>query len=142
VLNPNLATAWFISGWVRNYLGEPEMAIEHFMRAMRLNPLDPLTFGMQTGIAAAHFLAGRYDESSSWAEKALLEHANFLPAMRMAAASHALAGRPEAAQEALARMRRIDPMLRVSTLTDLFPFRGPEDRARYAEGLRKAGLPE
>jgi TolB-like protein len=142
VLNPNLATAGFLSGWVRNYLGEPEMAIEHFTRAMRLNPLDPLIFGMQTGIAAAHFLAGRYDESSSWAERAMLGHPNYSPALRVAAASHALAGRLGPAQEAMARMRQIDPMLRVSTLTDLFPFRGPEDCARYAEGLRKAGLPE
>jgi TolB-like protein len=142
VLNPNLATAWFLSGWVRNYLGESEKAIEHFTRAMRLNPLDPLMFGMQTGIAAAHFLAGRYDESSSWAERAMLGHPSYAPAIRVAAASYALAGRLEAAQEAMARMRQIDPMLRVSTLSDLLPFRGPEDCARYEEGLRKAGLPE
>jgi TolB-like protein len=141
-LNPNLAVAWFFSGWVNNYLCEPEVAIERFAHAMRLNPLDPLVFGMQVGTAAAHFLAGRYDESSSWAEKALLENPRSLAAMRMAAASHALAGRFAEAQQAMARMRKIDPMLRVSTLTDLFPFRGPEDCARYAEGLRKAGLPE
>jgi TolB-like protein/Tfp pilus assembly protein PilF len=141
-LNSNLARGWFLSGWVRNYLGEPEVAIEHFTRAIRLNPLDPLIFGMQTGIAAAHFLARRYDESSSWAERAILEHSNYLPALRMAAASHALAGRLEAAQQAMARMRQADPNLRISTLTELLPFRGPEDCARYEEGLRKAGLPE
>ncbi len=142
VLNPNLATAWFMSGWVRNFLGEPEMAIEHFTRAIRLNPLDPLVHVMQIGIAAAHFLAGRYDEASSWAEKVLLEQPNFPPGMRMAAASHALAGRPQPAQEAIARMRQIAPAVRISTLTDFYPFRGAEDCARYAEGLRKAGLPE
>jgi TolB-like protein len=141
-LNPNLAIAWFFSGWVNNYLGEPEIAIERFAHAMRLNPLDPLVFGMQVGTAAGHFLAGRYDQSSSWAEKALLENPRSLAAIRMAAASHALAGRFAEAQQAMARMRQIDPVLRVSTLADLFPFRGPEDCARYAEGLRKAGLPE
>jgi TolB-like protein len=141
-LNPNLATAWFLSGWVRIYRGEPEMAIEHMARAMRLNPRDPLLVGMQNGTAAAHFLAGRYDEASSWAEKALREHPKHNPAMRMAAASHALAGRLAEAQEAMARMRRRDPALRVSNLADHVPFRRPEDLARYEEGLRKAGLPE
>jgi TolB-like protein len=141
-LNPNLATAWFLSGWVRIYRGEPEMAIEHMARAMRLNPRDPLLFGMQNGTAAAHFLAGRYDEASSWAEKALREHPKHTPAMRMAAASHALAGRLAEAHEAMARMRRRDPALRVSNLADHVPFRRPEDLARYEEGLRKAGLPE
>jgi TolB-like protein/Tfp pilus assembly protein PilF len=141
-LNPNLATAWLLSGWVRIYRGEPEMAIEHMARAMRLNPRDPLLFGMQNGTAAAHFLARRYDEASSWAEKVLREHPKHTPAMRMAAASHALAGRLAEAQEAMARMRRRDPALRVSNLADHVPFRRPEDLARYEEGLRKAGLPE
>ncbi len=29
VLNPNQATAWYLSGWVRIFLGKPDMAIEH-----------------------------------------------------------------------------------------------------------------
>ena len=40
-LNPNLAAAWYASGWLRNMLGEPETAIQHVAHAMRLNPLDP-----------------------------------------------------------------------------------------------------
>jgi tetratricopeptide (TPR) repeat protein len=141
-LDPNLAAAWRYSAWVRIYLGEPEIAIEHMARAMRLNPLDPLLFGMQTGIAAAHFLAGRYDEASSWAERALREHPKYTPAMRVAAASHALAGRGATAYEAMARIRQIDPALRVSNSADFVPFRRPDDVARYLEGLRRAGLPE
>jgi TolB-like protein/class 3 adenylate cyclase len=141
-LDPNLAAAWHNSGWARIYLSEPQAAIEHMARAMRLNPLDPLLYGMQNGTAAAHFLAGRYDEASSWAEKALREHPNHSPAMRMAAASHALAGQLAEAHEAMARMRRVDPALRVSTVADRVPFRRPEDFSRYVEGLRKAGLPE
>jgi TolB-like protein len=141
-LSPNLAAAWYHSGWVRIYLGEPETAIEHMARAMRLNPLDPLLFGMLNGTAAAHFLAGRYDAASSWAEKALWEQPRHSPAMRMAAASHALAGRLAPARDAMARMRRIDPELRVSTIAAIVPFRRPEDFARYVQGLREAGLPE
>ena len=41
VLNSNLAEAWSFGGWVKNWLGEPEAAIERFARAMRLSPLDP-----------------------------------------------------------------------------------------------------
>jgi TolB-like protein/class 3 adenylate cyclase/tetratricopeptide (TPR) repeat protein len=141
-LDPNLAAAWHLSGWVRILLGESELAIAHMAQAMRLNPLDPLIFGMQNGTAAAHFLAGRYDEASSWAETALRTHANYAPALRIAAASHALAGRFAEAKKFMTRMRQIDRRLRVSKLADLAPFRRPEDFVRYAEGLRKAGLPE
>ena len=40
-LNPNLALAWAVSGWVKVWLGEPEIGIEHFARAIRLSPLGP-----------------------------------------------------------------------------------------------------
>jgi hypothetical protein len=36
----------------------------------------------------------------------------------------------------------LNPALRLSNLPDLLPFRRPEDFARWAEGLRRAGLPE
>ena len=41
--------------------GDPDSAIEHFSRAMRLSPLDPETYRMQAGMAAAHLFAGRFD---------------------------------------------------------------------------------
>ena len=40
VLNPNLAAAWFLGGFLRIWHGEPDEAIERFARAMRLSPLD------------------------------------------------------------------------------------------------------
>ena len=143
VLNPNLAGTWLNSGWVRVWLGESEVAIEHLARAMRLSPLDPILFRMQGATASSHFFAGRYDEASSWAEKALRENPTLQQAVRVSAASHALAGRLKRARETVARMRRLDPNLRISNLKDWLPtFRRPEDLARYLEGLRKAGVPE
>jgi tetratricopeptide (TPR) repeat protein len=109
---------------------------------MRLNPLDPLIFTAQLGVGTGHFFAGRYDEASSWAEKALRNHPNYFSAARIAAASHALAGRLEQATKTMARLRERDPAFRVSDLTDRIPLCRPEDLNRYAEGLRKAGLPE
>ena len=91
-LNPNLAAAWNLSGWVRAYRGELDLAIEHHARAMRLSPLDPILYNMQVGTAFAHFLAGRYDEASEWANRALREQPNYPAAKRILAASKALAG--------------------------------------------------
>jgi TolB-like protein/tetratricopeptide (TPR) repeat protein len=143
-LDPNLARAWLFSGWVRIYLGEPEMAIEHMERALRLSPLDPFLFSIQNGIAAAHFLAGRYDAAASWAENSLREQPIYPPiqALRIAAASRALAGQIVEARTHIARVHQIDPALRVSGVKDMIPFRRSEDAARYVDGLRKAGLPE
>ena len=149
LLNPNLAEAWHFSGWVRIYLGQPEIAIEHLAHAMRLSPVDPLTFVALMAIAFAHFFAGRYNDASLWAEKALAaspprlrEKAVYHPALLIAAASNALAGRLEEAQNAIAQSRQISPTAHISNLKNQIPLRRPDDLVRYAEGLRKAGLPD
>jgi TolB-like protein/DNA-binding SARP family transcriptional activator/Tfp pilus assembly protein PilF len=143
LLNPNLATAWIVSGWVRVWLGQPEVAIEHLARATRLSPLDPLNNRTRTTTAHAHFFAGRYDEAASWAAMTLREWPDYQTALRIAAASYALAGRLPEARNARERLHELDPKLRLSNLADeLGPYARPEDIAHYVEGLRSAGLPD
>ena len=142
-VNPNFATAWMLSAWLRVWRGEPELALEHVEHAMRLSPLDPFLYVMRSVTAYAHFLAGRYDVASSWAEKAVRDSPTFLMlGLCICAASNALAGRFETAKRDMARAVRYVPDLRASNLKDFFPFRRAEDLAMFAEGLRKAGLPE
>ena len=142
LLNPNLAIAWFFGGMVKVWLGQPEVAIERLSRAMRLSPHDPLTFNMQAGIAAAHFFAGRYAEALTWAEVSIRGQPEAVNATSVAAASAALLGNSEAAATALERLRRLMPDLHLSNIKDLFPIRPADNLARWAEGLRTAGLPE
>src|SRR6266581_1654901 len=141
-LNSNLAEAWFWGGWVKIWLGEPEAAIERFARALRLSPLGPFVAGMRSGTAFAHFFLGRYDEAVSWAAMTLQDNPDSQPGLRIAAASNAMVGRPEQAHKAMARLRQLNPALRISNLKDVLPpFRRAEDLSRYEEGLRRAGLP-
>jgi TolB-like protein len=142
LLNPNLAAAWFLGGYLRNWRGEPEEAIKWFEHAMRLSPLDTEMFRMHTGIAFAHLIARRFDEACHWAEKAFRDVPNFMLARAAIAASCALAGRMDEARRAMTDVRRLDPALRISKLDAWLHFDRPEDAALFAEGLRKAGLPE
>jgi TolB-like protein/Tfp pilus assembly protein PilF len=142
VLNPNLASAWFLGGFLRVWHGEPDEAIEHFARAMRLSPLDPELYRMQAGMAVAHLFAGRFDTASSWAEKAFRDLPTFLMVVSIIAASHALAGRTDEARRAMDHLRQLDSTLRISNLEDWLPIHRPEDIATFADGLRRAGLPE
>jgi tetratricopeptide (TPR) repeat protein len=142
VLNPNLATAWNFSAWARTFLGDIDVVREHSARAMRLSPLDPLVYVTQMVVSLGYFVVGRYPEASAWAEKALREQPNFLISIRLLAVSKALLGDVAGARDAIARARRLDPDMRISTLKDrIGPFR-PDDFARYETGLRLAGLPE
>jgi TolB-like protein len=142
VLNPNLAAAWFLGGFLRVWHGESDSAIEHFGRAMRLSPLDSEIYRMQAGMAAAHLFAGRFDTASAWADKASRDLPSFLLAAGVGAASHALAGRMEEGRRAMDHLRQLDPLLHISNLGDWLPIRRAEDLATLADGLRKAGLPE
>jgi TolB-like protein len=142
VLNPNLASAWFLGGFLRAERGDPDAAVEFFTRAMRFSPLDPEMFRMQAGMALSHLLAGRFDIASSWAEQSFRQLPSFLVAVAIIAASHALAGRTEQARTAVEHLRVLDPTFRVSSLADWIPIRRPEHLARFEMGLQLAGLPE
>jgi tetratricopeptide (TPR) repeat protein len=140
-LNPNWASAWLFSGWAKIWDGDPDMAIDHLVRAMRLNPQDPQIFNAQAAVAAAHFFAGRYEDAASWANSAIREQPVHFIGTCVAAATYAMAGKPEEAAEAMARLRQLDPDLRLSNLGDSFPIRRPEDAALWADALQRAGLP-
>jgi hypothetical protein len=74
---------------------------------------------------------------------ALQDNPDYQPGLRITAASNAMAGRPEQAHKAVARLRELNPTLRLSNFKDVLgPYRRAEDVARYEEGLRQAGLPE
>jgi tetratricopeptide (TPR) repeat protein len=143
MLNSNFAEAWNFGGWVKIWLGEPEQAIERFARAMRLSPLDPGAIEMRAGTAHAHFFLGHYDEAASWAAIALQDNPDYETGLRIDAASSAMAGRLEQAHRTIARLRQLNPALRVSNLKDVLgPYRHAKHVERYQEGLRRAGLPE
>lgn len=142
VLNPNLAAARYLGGFLRLWQGDTGSAIEHLARAMRLSPLDPELYRMQAGMAVAHLFEGRFDAAVSWAEKAYRDFPGFLLAAATLAASHALAGRPIDAQRAMEHVRALDPALHLSTVANWLPIRRPENLTILMDGLRMAGLPE
>jgi len=140
-LDPNSAWAWNRSGWLRDYQDEPETAIQHFERALRLSPFDPMAFNCDMGIGCAHFIAGRYDQAVAWQEKALMAHPSSTWIHRNLAAAYALSGQTGKARESVKELLKSYPGLTISAVTGAMVFSGPV-LERIAEGLRLAGLPE
>jgi len=140
--NPNLAWAWLFGGWTKLWIGEFETGIERVRHAMRLSPNDPQIFIMQDAMVAAEFCLGHYAEALQWAVKAL--RGKPLPLTEhFAASSSAHLGRLDEARERVAQILRANPALRISHLREIYPeLRRQEDFARFADGLRRAGLPD
>src|SRR6266478_959235 len=98
-LDPNLAAARYWNGYVQLCLGDGDAAIEQFQIGLRMSPLDPRIFIGQSGMATAHFLAGRYGDGCSWAKTAVQQNPNYVGAHRTLMACHAMAGRVEEARQ-------------------------------------------
>jgi adenylate cyclase len=140
-LDPNSAWAWLRSGWCHHYVGNPGTAIEHFQRAIRLSPLDPMRFNALFGIGASYFENDQYDEAIGWMEKALHEKPDAAWTYRVLTAAYAHAGRKEDAQQAARRFLEAYPGMTISKAIETAPPTAPLI-SRIAEGLRQAGLPE
>ena len=100
-LNNNLALGWHFSGWVRLYLGEHKVSLEHQRQAMRLSPRDPNVPQVRNAQAFAHFFEGQYAEAARLAERLTEEFPHFLPAWRIMAMSNALGGDPALTDKAV-----------------------------------------
>lgn len=140
-LDPNSAWAWNRSGWLRNYLDDPEIAIEHFERSLRLSPFDPMSFNGIMGIGAAHFVASRYDLAAQWQEKALIESPSSVWILRTLVPSYALSGQMDKAREGVRELLQSYPGMTISDIVRALVF-SPKVQQHIAEGLRLAGLPE
>src|SRR4051794_4737709 len=137
--DPNSAWAWTRSGYLNAYIQSPDRAIEHFRRAIRLSPLDPMHYNALFGIGSAHFAKGDYSEAVKWVEKALSEKPSAMWAYRLLATAYANAGRLEEARWAASKLRAAYPEINIKSLeatSTLGAMRG------FVEGLRLAGIPE
>ena len=84
-MNSNLAEAWYYGGFIKNWWGDRQAALERFSRAMRLSPLDPQIMIMKAGTAHCYFFLGRYEEAASWAALAFQDYAENQAVLRIKA---------------------------------------------------------
>lgn len=135
-LNPSYARGWYWNGWLRLFTGHPDIAIEHFRTAVRLNPLHRPYL---TGIGVAHLFSRRYREATEALSASLVELPGWPTTYRFLAASYVHLGGLEKAREVFDRLRAITPAaVPLSDCSGNSPFRNREQSALYAEGLRSA----
>jgi adenylate cyclase len=139
-LDPTSAWAWGRSGWLHSYRGQSTVAIDHFARAIVLDPSSLSNAGHMVGIASACFNARRYEPAAFWIRRALFEDPNLSWANRTLAVSYARLGHGLKAHEALDALRRYCPDLTVGQVVAALPFR-PDYLDRLGEGLSDLGLP-
>lgn len=144
-LDPNFAIAHWLLGLALNYLGRADEAFVHADKATSLSPRDLFARG-NAGVAnnlrsMACFVTGRYRDGSEFARKAIIESPNLSPAYRSLVVNCALGGELQEAVEVLSDLKkRFLPHLTLKWIEDELPYVRADERQRYIEGFRLAGL--
>ena len=136
-LNPSFSRGWFLSGVLRLWAGQPDLAIEHAETALRLSPRERMGTPLSL-IGEAHFFKREFDEAASKLLLSVQENPGYPHSYRLLAARHAHMGRLNDARAIIARLRVITPQLVPSAAQ----LRRPADRELFLSGLRAAAEAE
>jgi len=138
-LNPNFAAAHGYLGWTLSFDGQSDKAIAHSQTAVRMSPHDPQQVIFYGGMAAAHYLAGRYEEAISSAFSALRYRPTFNAARRLLISALAQAGRLDEARAELERLKSYQPDISIAWIEKNVPYTSAS-MVKYLEGWHKVGL--
>lgn len=144
-INPNNASAWIGSCFVRAHSGDTATALDHFNQAQLVNAQDNAQHVQWHAAAMAHFVAGQYEAAEVATDNALRQSPDYPGALRMRVTTSGLLGRIDKAQAAAQRLLRVNPDASVDGMRDYWrPWMRytPHALAAMVEGWRNAKMPE
>jgi adenylate cyclase len=133
-LNPGYARGWHVSGFLRLWAGQTDLAIEHGAVALRLSPRAQAGHSSFL-IGAALFFSRRFKEAIPRLRATIEDEPVFQTPYRFLAACYAHAGLLDEARTTIARLRALTPEVMVNYP---LPFRNPKHRELYFSGLQLA----
>jgi TolB-like protein/tetratricopeptide (TPR) repeat protein len=132
-LNPSFARGWHVSGLLRLWAGQPDLAVQHIEASLRLSPRARV--GKSNSIIGnAYLISRRFEEAVPKLLLAIQEDPSYPDPYRALAICYAHMGRLDDAREVIERLRAITPVLMESTSL----LRNTEHRELYRSGLRLA----
>jgi adenylate cyclase len=151
-LNPSNVDAYAAIGVANNFLCRPDRVMEAIDKAIRLSPRDPGLWGFYEIKGEGYFVMRQDDRAIEWTQRsvAMVPIGDRDPyAMLMLASAFALSGQQAEAGEAIkaylagnrAKSRTISQFQKQQLAMADNP-RWLAYNERFAEGLRKAGLPD
>ena len=132
-LTPSFSRGWFLSGVLRLWASQPDVAIEHAEMALRLSPRERMGTPLSL-IGEAHFFKHEFAEAAPKLLQSIQENPGYPHSYRVLAACYAQMGRLDEAQEIIVRLRVLTPDLVPSAAQ----LRSPADRNLFLSGLRAA----
>jgi adenylate cyclase len=122
-----------VSGILRVYAGQPDLAIEHVETSLRLSPRERMGTPLSL-IGLAYFFKRQFDEAAAKLLLSIQDDPGLPPLYRTLASCYAHMGRLDEARAIAARLRAITPQI----VPSVQRLRNPEDRELLLSGLRLA----
>jgi adenylate cyclase len=132
-LTPSYSRGWFLSGVLRLWAGQHDLAIEHAETALRLSPRERMGTPLSL-IGEAHFFKHEFDEAAAKLLLSIQENPGYPHSYRVLASCYVHMGQRDAARAIITRLRAITPHLVPSAAQ----LRSPADRELFLSGLRAA----
>jgi TolB-like protein/class 3 adenylate cyclase len=132
-LNPSFARGWYLSGAIRSFAGEHDLAIEHIATSLRLSPRERMGQPLSV-MGLAYFFKRQFDEAAANLLLAIQDNPGSTNPYRYLAACYAHMGRLDEARAVVAKLRANTPLVMPSDL----PYRNRKDRELLLSGLRLA----
>jgi TolB-like protein/tetratricopeptide (TPR) repeat protein len=132
-LNPSFARGWYLSGVIRSFAGEHDLAIEHIATSLRLSPRERMGQPLSV-MGLAYFFKRQFDEAAANLLLAIQDNPGSTNPYRYLAACYAHMGRLDEARTVVAKLRANTPLVMPSDL----PYRNRKDRELLLSGLRLA----
>jgi TolB-like protein len=132
-ITPSFSRGWFLSGVLRLWAGQHNLAIEHAETALRLSPCERMGTPLSL-IGEAYFFKHEFEEAESKLLVSIQENPGYPHSYRVLAACYVHMGRLDEARGIVGRLRVITPDLVPSAAQ----LRSPADRELFLSGLRVA----
>lgn len=139
-IDPNYADAHAMLANIVHFLGRSEEGLGHIETAMRLNPHFPFWYYYVLG--ANQYMLTRYEAAAESFRKSIERNANWRPHHRYLVATYGQLGMLDDAAWEMEELRMLGFEPTLTNWQARTQIQDPAYRARYFEGLRKAGVPE
>jgi adenylate cyclase len=124
-----------------SWMGKTEVAIERALRALRLNPFDPLNYLAHNALAISYFQRGQYEDARDAARRSIQSNPQFGMSHAFLAAALVRLGCIEEAEAEARQAVANDPNFSIGRFSTAAGFE-PGVFAPFAEVWREAGIPQ
>lgn len=138
--NPNDSVVMPLYAFCNVFVGDLELGLQTFMRALEVSPAALMTYEYLEGISLAHLLKGDFEGAAQWALRSIAVNAQWPAAWWNLASAYGHLGRTAEAEDAIRRILVVAPTHRLSHFERIEP-RYESRYGVFVEGMRKAGLP-